>query len=131
MHWIQVWIPIQDDDRCVIGLLKIFPQSPLHTSCEVALICIPPSPDCSLVSTMCPAIFPQDVICRIAVVSVSTGSRAISETVSATPSAPVWTTGIRQTILNQIEEGWCFSFWDENRIGIRPERSSELAFSEI
>jgi hypothetical protein len=68
----------------MIGLLKKFPQSPLHTTCEVALICIPPSPDCSLASTMCSAIFPQDVICHIAVVSVPTGSRAISEAVSAT-----------------------------------------------
>jgi hypothetical protein len=112
----------------MVGLLERLPKSPLHTSCEVALICISPPPNCCLAPTVCPSVFSNDVISYLAVMSISTSTCSVSETVSATPSTPIRTTRIGQTVLDQIQEGRCVSFWDKNRVGIGTIQSSKSEF---
>jgi hypothetical protein len=67
---------------------------------------------------MHPPVFSRNMICNIAIVSVSTDTAPVRQTVSAAPTTPIWTTRISQAILDQTEEGGCVSFWDENGIGV-------------
>jgi hypothetical protein len=112
----------------MVGLLERFTESPLHTSCEVTLISISPPPNCRLAPTVRPSVFSHDVICYVTVMSISTTPCSVSETISATPSIPIWTTRIGQTVLDQTQKRWCVSFWDKNRVGVGTVQSSKSEF---